>query len=261
MKRSTLCLRALLAGGCALALAGAAAAPAARVQILVEDAASPWSNHEGVGYANDLVRAAFEAAGMPADLVVVPYARCKALVMQGGAVGCFSMSASPELDKLVRFADKPLFSVTPRIYYNPKHGARPKSLADIRPGMRVGIVRGYEYPAFVEQLARQGVLLDSAQSDVANLRKLAANRLDIALIMTDEMRSPELIQRQAGVGDIAFAFQSEPQKSFIGFSTRHPDGDAQRRRFNAGFEAIGANGARQAIQAKWKARCAKFCPE
>ncbi len=254
-------LRALIAGACALALAGAAAQPTEHVQILVEDAASPWSNRDGVGYANDLVRAAFQAAGVTADLVVVPYARCKSLVMQGGAVGCFSMSASPELANRVRFADKPLFSVTPRIYYNPKRRAKPRSLADIKPGMRLGIVRGYEYPPFVDQLARRGVLLDRAESDVTNLRKLAVNRLDAALIMTDEMRSADLIRQQAGARDIAFAFQSQPMDSFIGFSTRHADGDAQRRRFNAGFETISSNGVRQTIQAQWKARCAKFCPE
>lgn len=237
------------------------AGAAERVQILVEDAASPWSNHDGVGYANDLVRAAFNAAGVEAELVVVPYARCKALVMKGGAVACFSMSASPELGNLVRFGDKPLFSVTPRIYYNPKRRARPTSLADLKAGMRVGIVRGYEYPPFVEELRRRGLLLDSSQSDVANLRKLAANRLDVALIMTDEMRSPELIGQQAAVRDIAFGFQSAPMESFIGFSTLHADGDAQRRRFDFGFEAIGANGVRKAIQAQWKLRCAKFCPE
>ena len=251
----------LAAGAGMLAFAGALAAPAERVQILVEDAASPWSNHDGVGFANDLVRAAFSAAGVSADLAVVPYARCKALVMQGGAVGCFSMSAAPELARLVRFADKPLFSVTPRFYYNPKRRARPKSLADLKPGMRVGVVRGYEYPPFVQQLGQRGLVLDSAQSDVASLRKLAANRIDVALIMTDEMRSPELIQQQAGVRDIAYGFQSMPMESFIGFSTLNPDGDAQRRHFNAGFETISANGVRQEIQAQWKARCAKFCPE
>jgi polar amino acid transport system substrate-binding protein len=256
----SICLRGLAAGACALAV-GAAAAPPGHVQVLVEDAASPWSNHDGAGYANDLVRAAFHAAGVSADLVVVPYARCKALVMRGGAVACFSMSAAPELGKLVRFADKPLFSVTPRIYYNPKHRERPKSLADLKPGMRVGIVRGYEYPPFVQQLAAHGVLFDSAPSDVINLRKLAVNRLDAALIMTDEMRSATMIQQQAGVSDIAAAFQARPMESFIGFSTLNPDGDAQRRRFNAGFETIGANGVRQEIQAQWKARCAKFCPE
>lgn len=244
-----------------LACTGAAAAPPARLQILVEDAASPWSTRGGDGYANDLVRAAFAAAGVDVELVVVPYARCKALVMRGGAVGCFSMSAAPELGSLVRFADKPLFSVTPKFYYNASHKVVAKSVADLKPGMRVGIVHGYEYPPFVSQLAQRGIVLDSARSDVANLRKLAANRIDVALVMTDEMRSEELIQRQAGVRNIAFAFQSTPMESFIGFSTGHPDGDAQRRRFNSGFQAISENGTRQSIQASWKLRCAKFCPE
>lgn len=251
---------------CALCLVllagpGAVAARAERLQILVEDAASPWSNRGGDGYANDLVRAAFAAAGVDVELVVVPYARCKALVMQGGAVGCFSMSATPELGSLVRFADRPLFSVTPRFYYNVNRKVAAKSVADLKPGMRVGIVHGYDYPPFVAQLAKRGIIVDSARSDVANLRKLAANRIDVALVMTDEMRSEELIERQAGVHNIAFAFQSTPMRSFIGFSTGHPDGDAQRRRFNSGFQAISENGTRHAIQAKWKLRCSKICAE
>jgi ABC-type amino acid transport substrate-binding protein len=246
-----------------LVATGAAAAPAPRkhVQIMVEDAASPWSNHAGEGYANDLVRAAFAAAGVDADLVVVPYSRCKALVMQGGAVACFSMAAAAEFDKLVRFADKPLFSVTPQFYYNVKHKVAARSVADLRRGMRVGIVLGYEYPKFLGDLARRGVVIDTARSDVTNLHKLAAGRIDLALVMTDEMRTAELIKRQAGVHGITLAFQEAPQGSFIGFSTTHPEGEIQRQRFNAGFRLITENGTRQAIQAKWKVRCAKYCPE
>ncbi len=244
-----------------LACTGAAAARAERVRILVEDAASPWSNRGGDGYANDLVRAAFAAAGVDVALVVVPYARCKALVMQGGAVGCFSMSAAPELGSLVRFADKPLFSVIPKFYYNVSRKIAARSVADLKPGMRVGIVHGYEYPPFVSELAARGIILEHARSDVASLQKLDAGRIDAALLMTDEMRSEELIQRQAGVHNIAFAFQSKPMESFIGFSTLHPDGEAQRRRFNAGFHTISENGTRQNIQASWKLRCSKFCPE
>jgi ABC-type amino acid transport substrate-binding protein len=249
----------LLSAAC-MALPGAAAA-AARPQILVEDAASPWSNHNGEGFANDLVRAAFAAAGVDVELVVVPYARCKALVMQAAAAGCLSMSASPELGSLVRFADKPLFSVTPRFYYNMDHRVTAKSLDALTRGMRVGIVHGYEYPPFLAELGRRGIVFEAARSDVANLRKLAANRIDVALVMTDEMRSEELIQRQAGVDNIGFAFQSTPMEWFIGFSAAHPDGDARRRSFNAGFQAITENGTRRAIQAKWKLRSAKFCEE
>ena len=254
--RSSLLIASLLC-----AALGAAAAHGAPLRILVEDAASPWSNHAGEGYANDLVRAAFAAAGVDAELVVVPYARCKALVIQGGAVACFSMSAAPELDQLVRFADKPLFSVTPRFYFNRKQPLAARSVAELAPGTRVGIVHGYEYPPLVAQLAQRGIKFESARSDVANLQKLAAGRLDAALVMTDEMRSEELIQRQAGVGAVGFAFASAPMGSFIGFSTRHRDGEAQRRLFNQGFQAISANGTRQAIEAKWKLRCAKTCPE
>jgi ABC-type amino acid transport substrate-binding protein len=243
--------------------AAAAAAPAAgkHVQIMVEDAASPWSNHAGEGYANDLVRAAFAAAGVDIDLIVVPYTRCKALVVQGGTVACFSMSAAAEFDKAVRFADKPLFSVTPKFYYNVKHKVAARSVAELGRGMRVGIVLGYEYPAFVANLARRGVVIDTARSDVANLQKLAAGRIDLALVMTDEMRTDVIIKQQADVHDIALAFQGAPMDSFIGFSTAHPDGEAQRQRFNAGFRSITENGTRQAIQAKWKVRCAKSCPE
>jgi polar amino acid transport system substrate-binding protein len=250
----------LLLAACLL-LPGGAALAAGPLQILAEDAASPWSNRDGSGYANDLVRAAFAAAGVAVDLAVVPYARCKALVKQGGAVACLSMSEDPDVGKLVLFSDKPLFSVTPRFYYNTRGAAPVMSVEQLTAGTRVGIVHGYEYPPLVAQLAARGILFESARSDVANLRKLAAGRLDFALVMTDEMRSEELIQRQAGVRNIGFAFQSTPMGSYIGFSALHPDGDAQRRNFNAGFQAIHDNGVRKAVQARWKLRCATFCPE
>jgi ABC-type amino acid transport substrate-binding protein len=246
--------------GCAIAAAAPAARPA-RLQILVEDAASPWSDRAGNGLANDLVRAAFAAAGVDVDLVVVPYARCKALVMQGGAAGCFSMSAAPELRNVVRFADKPLFTNTPRFYYSVDHKVTAKSVDELARGTRIGIVHGYEYPPFVAQLAKHGIIVETARSDVANLRKLSAGRIDLALVMTDEMRSENLIQQQAGVKNIALAFNGTPMESFIGFSTRHPDGDALRRTFNAGYQVIIENGTRGSIEASWRQRCAKFCPE
>jgi polar amino acid transport system substrate-binding protein len=244
-----------------LLLPGSFALAGAPVQILAEDAASPWSNRDGTGYANDLVRAAFEAAGVAIDLTVVPYARCKTLVKQGSAVACLSMSDDLDKAKLVRFSDKPLFSVTPRFYFNVRRAPRARSVEQLSAGMRVGIVLGYEYPPFVAQLAARGVVLENGRSDVANLRKLAVGRLDFALVMTDEMRSEELIQAQAGVKEIGFAFQSTPMGSYIGFSVLHPDGDTQRRNFNAGFQAIHDNGTRKLVQARWKLRCSVYCPE
>jgi len=240
----------------------AARADGVPVHVLVEDAASPWSDRNGVGMANDLVRAAFAAAGAPATLDVVPYARCKALVLNGAAPSCLSMSAAPELQGKVRFADQPLFSVTPHFYSaRSKEANKLRSLDGLRPGMRVGIVFGYEYPPAVTALAGRGVALETARSEVINLKKLAAGRLDLAVLMTDDLRSVDLVERQAGVKGVLRAFTGPAMGSFIGFSTSNPEGERQRRLFNTGFKTISDNGERQQIEARWRLRCARFCPE
>ncbi|MFI5381418.1 MAG: hypothetical protein ACHRHE_19140 [Tepidisphaerales bacterium] len=92
-----------------LPLAGTEAAPAEQLAVLAEDDAAPWSSKDGTGYANDVVRAAFQAAGVNVRLLVVPYARAKNMTIAGEAVACFSMSWLPELEGKIVFADKPLF--------------------------------------------------------------------------------------------------------------------------------------------------------
>ena len=80
-----------------LCLAAGSATPAPQpMEIMVEDAALPWSAPDGSGYANDLVRAAYAAVNTEVRLTVVPYARCKTYVMQGAVAACFNMSPSPD---------------------------------------------------------------------------------------------------------------------------------------------------------------------
>ena len=82
------------------------------VDIGVEDAAAPWSQEDGTGYANDIVRAAFAAVGADVRLHALPYARCKQYVLTGELVACVSMSPAPELRGAVRFSAEPLFVFT-----------------------------------------------------------------------------------------------------------------------------------------------------
>jgi len=82
------------------------------VHVLVEDGFSPWSDDRGEGRANELVRAAFGAVHVDVQLSVVPYARCRTLVIKGLAPSCFSMSPSKDLNDAVRFSDRPLYAVT-----------------------------------------------------------------------------------------------------------------------------------------------------
>lgn len=99
-----------------------------------EDDTAPWSQKDGIGYAIDIVRAAIEAVGMQVEMRVVPYNRCKYMVMRGSVAGCFSMSWNSELE---------------------------------------GVVAGYEYPASVYDLQKKGVLVfEESDSEILNLKNL-----------------------------------------------------------------------------------------
>ena len=239
------------------ALAAAAAAygvPVVRdpVELMVEDSAAPWSDHEGQGYANDLVRAAYAAVHAELTLRVVPYARCKQYAMHGKTAGCFSMSDAPELHGVVVFSDQPLFQVTPRFYTNPAHPLRAASERDFASGTRIGIVNGYEYPASVSVLAARGVLLDAANTESSNLKKLAVGRVDAALIMTDQIKTDSMMLKEAGAENMVFLFALAPMGSYLGFSVQHPDGERARKLFNEGYRIITANGVKRAIDRKWR---------
>src|SRR5262245_4288592 len=76
------------------------------VTIDAEDDAAPWSMADGTGYVNDVVRAAFAAAGWKVTFRVVPYARCKFEVLTGRAAGCFTVGKSLEVAQQMLFAEK-----------------------------------------------------------------------------------------------------------------------------------------------------------
>src|SRR5262245_14943835 len=95
------------------------AAPAAMAQTVVigaEDDAAPWSYADGTGYANDVVRLAFGSSGWKGRVKVMPYARCKALVLSGDLAACFSMSRTTELEARLLFPHESLFQARNLLY-------------------------------------------------------------------------------------------------------------------------------------------------
>lgn len=250
--------RSLMAPVClalVLGSTGLASRPAlagAPIEIMVEDAAAPMSNPDGSGYANEVVLAAFAAVDTPVKLTVVPYARCKKYVMSGAVAACLSMSDAPELAGKVRLSGLPLFYAYPRFYYHASRPVAAKSLAELTPGLRVGIVNGYEYPAELLRLSQRGIHLLEARSEETNLKKLAVGHIDLVVSMMDEFKNDDTLIARAGVQQVVFAFTTTPQGSYIGFSSLHPQGEQARQLFNRGFAAIVLNGTRAAIERKWK---------
>jgi len=247
-----------------LAVASAAPRRASQrttVDIGVEDAAAPWSQADGTGYANDLVRAAFDAVDVDVRLHVLPYARCKQNVVKGELVACLSMSPAPELRGVVRFSTRPLFVFACDFFEN---AARPlpRRIEDFPVGTRVGTVLGYEYPPEVlERLRRRSAILEPAQAEQINLRKLAAGRLAAAIVNRDAVKSPEWVAARAGVsGRVRSAFGIGAMPAYIGFSLARSDGAALAARFDTGYDRIVASGERDRIQRRWIARASSGAP-
>ena len=225
------------------------------VDVGVEDAAAPWSQPDGTGYANDLVRAAFDAVDIDVRLHVLPYARCKQQVLNGDLVACVSMSPAPELRRVVRFSAKPLFVFTCRFFENPRRPLASR-IEDFPRGTRVGTVLGYEYPPeMLVRLRRRGAVLEPAPTEETNLRKLAAGRIAAAVVNSDAVKSSDWVAARAGVtGRVRSIFSVGDMPAYVGFSMAHRDGRAMAARFDLGYARIIASGERGRIQRRWITR-------
>jgi len=114
---------------------------AAELKIMAEDAAEPFSRPDGTGYANEIVKAAFHAAGVEIQLDVVPYARCKKDVEDGKVVACFSMSWYRGVEDAVAFSELPVIQVYADVFLNRKSPSRVARIEDIGTGAVVGITK------------------------------------------------------------------------------------------------------------------------
>jgi ABC-type amino acid transport substrate-binding protein len=228
------------------------------LEIAVEDDAAPWSQADGSGYANDVVRAAFHAVGVDVRLSVVPYARCKQMVVEGQVAACFAMSRGRELTDSVVFPEQPLFVCQAELLLR-HDDARQLTRAEQLPnGSVVGVVLGYEYPEVLYALERAGTIsLEASRSEELNLRKLAEGRVDAAVLNHNAIKPLSYVLARAGVeGRVRHGSLLGDLSSYVGFSRRHPRGLDARLRFDEGLRSIEQSGEKSRIDALWAARIA-----
>jgi polar amino acid transport system substrate-binding protein len=223
------------------------------IVVAVEDGAAPWSRPDGTGYANDVVVAAFKAVGVDVDLRVVPYARCKRMALNGEVPACFNTSPSPEFAGLLELSAQPLFIINAGYFYNVNKPVKATRQENLPPKTVVGTVIGYEYPPSFDRLKQQGVIVvEESPSEDINLRKLAAGRIDLALLTYNEMKTPKFLIQRAGVsGQVQTTFQAGGMNSYIAFSTKNSQGGWAKQEFDKGFAAISRNGTLKRIKSRW----------
>lgn len=223
------------------------------LEIDVENGADPFSRPDGTGYANDVVREAFQSVGVQVKFRVMPYARCKYEALSGEAVACVSMSWDPSFEGRVKFADTPLITVTPVYYENPARPLTARSEAELARGVTVGTIRDYEYPESVMKAKARGVVFEENISEQANLQKLALGRIDAAVVMSNPLTGVSHWAKEADVAHLVrVAFTSAgSEDGYFAVSTAHPGGLPALRLYNEGIKIITARGRLGEIRAKW----------
>lgn len=246
-------LRAMRGGLWGLILCCAGAFAGERIRIGAEDDWSPYSfsvNGKPVGFAVDLVRAAWEAAGVEVELVPLPYARCMKEVDRGALAGCFDTLRDPILESKYRWHQQPLFSARIGIYGRNEAGTARKDLtiASLR-GKRIGTTHGYDYGAAFDGDAT--MRRDVAPSDLSSLRKLVAGRVDYALVFDRVADAIAKAHPELGKGYALHGVLVEPHL-YISFSPTFPGIERIVSQFDQGLTKLRKSGEYARIEARWR---------
>lgn len=223
-----------------------------RIRIGAEDDWRPYSyvvEGKPVGFAVDLARAAWAAAGVEVELVPLPYARCMKEVDNGTLAGCFNTLRDARTEDRYRWHRRPLFKARIAIYGRSDAASTGRVDREGLRGFRVGVTNGYDYGAAFDNDVR--MRRDVAPSDLISLRKLVAGRVDYALVFDRVAQQiarvhPDLGQRFTQRGVLV-----EPLL-YISFTQLQPGLEALIARFDAGLDKVHQSGEYARIEARWR---------
>ena len=222
-----------------------------------EDDAAPWSYADGTGYVNDLVVQAFEAVGWKIVLEVAPYARCKDDAVEGRIVACFTTSKTPELEATLQFPGVPVINVRAALFSMDSTSFKTCNTATWPTTPTVAFVRGYEYPKEIEVLRSAKLVREEiVSSEAVALKMLAADRVDIAIVNLDAIKSIETVTLQAGLrasdkNRLSKICEYGPMPGYLAFSRKHPDTGRLLSVFERGMALLQKRGDVTRLQKQW----------
>jgi polar amino acid transport system substrate-binding protein len=221
------------------------------VRIGAEDDWYPYSagrDGKPVGMVPEIVQAAFAAEGVKVELVSLPYSRCMKLAESSLLLGCFDTLRNATLEHKYLWAKHPLLRARIDIYARADAPDTPVHLEDLH-GKRIGVTNGYEYGAPFDSDA--SMTRDIADSDLFALRKLAAGRVDYALVYTRIVSATlrEHADLQGKVKSVGTLIEPD---IYISFGTKYADVQQYIELFDAGMAKILKDGEYSKIEARWR---------
>lgn len=220
--------------------------------LLAEDDWYPYAaavDGEPRGISVDLVRAAYAAVGVEVEFRIASYARCMELVNQGKYVGCFNTPVGESALENQLLPEEALDRNPAWVYKRADNEADIDELADLH-GEPIGIVNGYRYADHFMNDPR--LVREPAGSDLQNLKKLAAGRLEYVVLYE---RVAEWLVGQYGERmdlDVEPVVQVGELALYVSFSRQHPRAQEAMAKFDEGLRRLKQSGEYARIMAEWE---------
>jgi polar amino acid transport system substrate-binding protein len=212
------------------------------IRIAAEDNWPPFSDHQGLGLSEQLVKAAFATQGYQITTVVVPYARALHSTRQGDTDACWNVTRQRNTEQEFTLHKIPLFTADSSFYYYQK--PQPYlSVAQIPDGAVVGVILGYEYGDLYEQHKQRFKLVEvSTHAQLIGL--LNTNKLDLAIFFDDVLRY-YLQQEGSKANNIQRGKLNYRSEIYLAFSKENPQSSKRATALDAGIAALKKSGVYQ----------------
>lgn len=220
------------------------------VVLAAEDDWYPYTARNKNGTADgrsvDIITAAYKAAGVKLELVVVPFNRGMLLTKAGKYAGVFNAGLTSEDLKRDYLVPDHTIGVSEQVVVG-RTGESFSGLSSFN-GRKLALTTGYTYPKSITD--DQLNIVEYANTEISNLKKLASFRADFTvgdrLVFKSLLRNePALKQR------LAFLGETESTKLYVLFS-KTEKGYRARELFDIGMDKINREGKLKDILKKWE---------
>ncbi|GGP26280.1 substrate-binding periplasmic protein [Silvimonas amylolytica] len=229
--------------------------PARAGQSIVVGAEDDWYPYSGKvngdahGMAEDIVRAAFAAAGVEVRFVSLPYARCIHMVRTGELAACFDTSRTRENEQDFLWPTHPMFSSKALIYARADsvdHNLGPAALH----GKRVAVTNGYEYGSDFDDDGT--IIREVTNQTIYSFRMLELGRVQYVLAFEKVANYLINANQREFEGKFKVVGLSAQNDLYCVFSRKFQGAAAALESFNRGFETIQADGTYRTILTTWR---------
>lgn len=220
------------------------------IRIAAEDNWPPFSDHQGQGLSEQLVKAAFATQGYQITTIVVPYARALHSTHQGDTDACWNVTRQHNTEQEFTLHTIPLFTADSSFYYYLKPQSYP-SVAQIPNGAVVGVILGYEYGDLYEQHKHRFHLVEvSTHTQLIGL--LNSGKLDLAIFFDDVLRY-YLQQEGIKAQHIRRGQLNYSSEIYLAFSKEDPQSSKRAEALDAGITELKKSGVYQQLLQRLRA--------